>query len=64
MGGVMIYYKNDLAIKHRTDLQLHINTIVVEITISRKKDFLYLPIGNSAKLLMILTFFKKKLMKC
>ena len=30
-GGVMIYYKNDLAIKQRTDLQLHTNTIVVEI---------------------------------
>ena len=39
-GGVMLYYKNDLAIKHRDDLQLHSNIIVVEITISKKKYFL------------------------
>ena len=38
----MIYHKNDLAIKHRTDLQLHTNTLVVEITISRKKDLFIL----------------------
>ena len=36
-GGVMIYYKNDLAVKHRPDLQLHDNTLSIEIKISRKK---------------------------
>ena len=33
----MIYYKNDLAVKHRPDLQLHDNTLSIEIKISRKK---------------------------
>ena len=35
--GVLLYYKNDLAVKHRPDLQLHSNTIAVQIEISRKK---------------------------
>ena len=38
-GGVMIYYKNDLGVKHRPDIQNHSNTLVIEISISRKKLF-------------------------
>jgi len=38
-GGVMIYFKNDLGVKHRPDIQNHSNTLVIEISISRKKFF-------------------------
>ena len=36
-GGIMIYYKNDLGVKHRPDIQNHSNTLVIEISISRKR---------------------------
>jgi len=38
-GGVMIYFKTDLGVKHRLDIQNHSNTLVIEISISRKKFF-------------------------
>ena len=41
-GGVMIYYKSDLAVKHRLDIQNHSNTIVLQLNISRKKIFFIL----------------------
>ena len=41
-GGVLLYYKNDLAVKHRTDLQLHSNTIAIQIEISKKKVIFFL----------------------
>ena len=37
-GGVLLYHRNDLPVKNRTDLQIP-NSIVVEIHISRKKIF-------------------------
>ena len=36
-GGVMLYYRNDLAAKHRPDIQLHSNTLVLQINFGRKK---------------------------
>ena len=41
-GGVMIYHKNDLAVKHRIDIQSLSNTIVLELSISKKKVFFIL----------------------
>ena len=38
-GGVLLYHKSDLAAKHRTDIQNQINTIVLELSIARKKVF-------------------------
>ena len=40
-GGVMIYHKNDLAVKHRIDIQSLSNTIVLELSISKKNVFLF-----------------------
>ena len=37
-GGVFLYYKNDLPVKNRIDLQFP-NTIVAEMSISRKQIF-------------------------
>ena len=36
-GGVLIYRKADLAVKHRLDIQNYKNTLVLELSISRKK---------------------------
>ena len=33
----MLYYWNDLAAKHRPDIQLHSNTLVLQINFGRKK---------------------------
>lgn len=41
-GGVMIYYKNDLPIKRRLDLEGHPNILVAELSISKKKVFFVL----------------------
>ena len=41
-GGVMIYHRADLAAKNRTDLQNHSNTLVMELSIARKKIFFVL----------------------
>ena len=38
-GGVMIYHKDDLAVKHRPDLQIIPNVIAIEISLKRKKVF-------------------------
>ena len=38
-GGVLLYYKNDLSVKNRTDLCQMSNTIVAEFSISKKKIF-------------------------
>ena len=40
MGGVMIYYKNSLDLRERPDLENHVNTIVCEISIDKKKTIL------------------------
>ena len=49
-GGVLLYYKNDLPVKNRDDLQFS-NCIVAEISILRIL-FLSYPIENLAKLLL------------
>ena len=36
-GGVMIYYKNYLALRERPDLENQENTLVCEISIDKKK---------------------------
>ena len=36
-GGVCLYYKNDIPLKRRTDLEFNDETIVVEIKLNRKK---------------------------
>ena len=38
-GGVLVYHKSDLPTKHRTDIQNNPNTIVLELSISKKKIF-------------------------
>ena len=38
-GGVLLYHKDNLAIKPRPDLELHPNILVSEIIISKKKIF-------------------------
>ena len=38
-GGVLIYHKIDLSVRNRPDLCLTLNTIVLELSISRKKLF-------------------------
>ena len=40
-GGVVIYHKMDLPVKHRLDIQNHKNTLVVELSIFRKKYSLF-----------------------
>jgi exonuclease III len=50
-GGVLLYYKNDLSVKNRLDLCNISNTIVAEISISRKNIFLLFLIENLANLL-------------
>ena len=62
-GGVMIYYKNDLAIKQRTDLQLHTNTIVVEIKVGRKKVIFILAFRKFGQTAEEFKIFQEKLMK-
>ena len=49
-GGVMIYYKNDLALRERPDLENQENTLVCEISIDKKKIFfsvIYRKLGQS-----------------
>ena len=41
-GGVLIYYKNDLSAKPRPDLQLHNNTLAIQINFGRKKVIIFL----------------------
>ena len=41
-GGVLIYHRSDLGVKHRTDLQSHTNMIVLELSLARKKVFFVL----------------------
>ena len=41
-GGVLIYYRADIGVKHRLDLQNHSNTLVLELSLSRKKVFFVL----------------------
>ena len=38
-GGVMIFHKDNLALRHREDLENHPNLLVTEITICNKKIF-------------------------
>ena len=38
-GGVMIFHKDDLALRSRQDLETHPNVLVSEITICKKKIF-------------------------
>jgi len=38
-GGVLIYFRQDLSVKQRTDLNVPTYTIVLELSISRKKVF-------------------------
>jgi len=38
-GGVLVYHKSDLATKNRSDIQNHPYTLVLELSISRKKLF-------------------------
>ena len=38
-GGVMIYYKNSLALRHRPDLENQTNTLVCEVSVDQKKIF-------------------------
>ena len=62
-GGVMIYYKDDLAVKHRTDLQLIPNNIVIELSINRKKVIFILAYRNVANLMTKGFYLNKKLTK-
>ena len=39
-GGILIYHRDDLGVKHKIDLQNHTNTLVLELSLSRKKVFL------------------------
>ena len=48
-GGVLLYHKNDLSIKNRTDLCQLSDTIVTEISISRKNKLLLFLIENMVK---------------
>jgi hypothetical protein len=51
-GGVVVYYKNDLAAANRHDLALPTNTVVLQLTIDRKKVFFvasYRKFGQSAQ---------------
>ena len=41
-GGVLIFHRADLGVKHRLDLQNHANTLVLELSLSRKKVFFVL----------------------
>ena len=41
-GGVMIYYKNSLALRHRPDLENQTNTLVCEVSVDQKKIFVSL----------------------
>jgi hypothetical protein len=38
-GGVLIWHKIGLAVKNRTDILDHSNTLVLELSISRKRSF-------------------------
>ena len=60
-GGVMIYYKNDLAIKQRPDLQLHTNTLVVEIKIARKKVIFILAYRKFGQTAQEFNIFQEKI---
>ena len=39
IGGACLYFRNALAIKQRTDLELMQETIECELDVSRKKEF-------------------------
>ena len=41
-GGVLIYHRADMAVKHRLDLQNYKNTLVIEVTVASKKIFFVL----------------------
>ena len=41
-GGVLIFHRADLGVKHRPDLQNHVNTLVLELSLSRTKVFFVL----------------------
>ena len=49
-GGVIICHKNNMAVINRTDLPTPQYTLILEITINRKKRFLSIPIEKLAKL--------------
>ena len=40
-GGVCFYYKENIPIKHRNDLDIHDETVVAEISLRRKKCSLW-----------------------
>ena len=48
-GGVLIYHRSDISVKNRLDLCDLSNTIVLELSISRKILFLSYLTGNTAK---------------
>ena len=48
-GGVLIYYKNNLALRRFPNLETHPNMLVTEISFGRKRVFLLLFTGNPAK---------------
>ena len=39
-GGVCLYYKENIPIKRRSDLEIHDETVVTEISLRRKKVFI------------------------
>ena len=61
-GGVLIYHKLDLSVKNRADLCSISNTIVLELSISRKKK-LCCHTGNMVKQTKSLVITQKNLAK-
>jgi len=58
-GGVMIYHKENMAVKNRSDLFDHINSLVLELSIAKKKFFSYWSTENMARHLLSLTILSK-----
>ena len=51
-GGVMIYHKENMAVKNRSDLFDHKNTLVLELSIAKKKVFFILVYRKHGQTLM------------
>ena len=58
-GGVMIYHKTDMAVKNRSDLTNHSNSIVLELSIARKKVFFIVAYRKRASLMDFNNFVEK-----
>ena len=60
-GGVVIYHKQDLLVKHRVDLDVPSYTLVLELSIFRKKVFFILSYRKFGQMDDDFKLFSKKL---